>query len=1006
MLNTGKCFLSCFFLLLIVSSGLAHEDNISKNHSRKIIIQLKWKHQFQFAGYYMAKEKGFYKEADLDVDVRAGYPGLNIVDEVVSGRADVGVYEASILVEHFKGLPVVLLGVVAQHSPLVVVALKKSKISSLKDIVAKKVMMRLEEDSEIVGALLLADVDLSQIDFIDHSWDPNDLLSGKVDVASAYITDNLNTRFFGVEIDILDPRDYGVDFYNDCLFTSESAIENKKEAIDAFLAASWKGWEYAFKHPEETIDVIKDKYKSALSKEDLLYECQQMRKIVLPDLVDIGSFNPRRWAHIRDTYAKLGILPRDYDFKDFLYDPEEKVNRYIVYSMLVALFLCGLFALILLLFNRRLQNAVAVKTAKLQNRERWLQEAQNIARMGHWMYDSTTEDIYVSDAFFELWGVERMPPEKMVGELLPMVHPDDRERALEISLIKSDGSYNENVVCDEYREIRYFVAGQKRYGGGRVVRSENPDGSYAVLGTMQDITERVNAIKSHAASENNLRITLDSIVDGVIATDDKGEITRINPAALKMTGWNHAAAIGAPLSDVFKVFDLDTEKRLPDVADVVLRTGIASGISNRVYLEGRDGSRLLISDNAAPIRNNGEQIVGMVLVFRDVTENAELEESLRQAQKLEAIGKLAGGVAHDFNNLLGGIMGFAELLLIRSKGNEEFEKYLTNIIETAEKAAGLTLQLLAFARKGKYTSEPTDINHCIKGAVDILRHSLDRNIEIVEEFTAEEAVCMADPLQIQNAIINLGINSRDAMPTGGELSFSTSNISLGERYCSESTFNLTPGEYLLLKVKDNGLGIPAGVIDNIFDPFFTTKDVGAGTGLGLSAVFGTVVSMDGAVEVKSVEGEGAEFDIFLPLCSEGAVENAKEISIEPMEDRRSGRILVVDDEPIIRAMAKSLLEEAGYEVLLAENGKEGLKVYLERSSEIDLILVDVVMPIMGAQEVIRGMLEINPEARIIVSSGFSKNERISSLLSMGAKSFVKKPFRQRALLDAIESAMK
>ena len=521
----------------------------------------------------------------------------------------------------------------------------------------------------------------------------------------------------------------------------------------------------------------------------------------------------------------------------------------------------------------------------------------------------------------------------------------------------------------------------------------------AVGGLVLNIRRRRETETRLRRSEESLRITLRSIGDAVVATDREGRIVRMNPQAEAIAGLAEADAAGRPLVAVLPLLDADTGEPLPDPAQRVLRAGRAVAAVRRGLLVAPDGRELLIEDSGAPITRRDGSISGVVLVFRDVTAKTELEERLRHSQKMEAVGQLAGGVAHDFNNMLAGIMGYAEMARDPDSDRGEVEEFAGHILAAASRAADLTRKLLAFSRKGKVLSTPVDAHDLIREAVALLERSVDRRIELRTDLRAENASVIGDPTQIQQAVLNLGLNARDAMPEGGTLTVATADRWLDEAACDASPFALMPGDYVEIAVSDTGRGIPADVLPRIFEPFYTTKPVGEGTGLGLAAVRGTVEEHLGAVEVESVPGGGTTFRLLLPLSGLPSV-HAGLVEDAPPETG-GGTVLVIDDESVIRGMVRRMLEGLGWEVLLAEDGAEGVETFRREHGRIDVVLLDMVMPRMSGRECFREIKAIDPEARVIMASGFTADHAVSDLMSEGLVAFLKKPYRQVELLRTL-----
>jgi len=388
----------------------------------------------------------------------------------------------------------------------------------------------------------------------------------------------------------------------------------------------------------------------------------------------------------------------------------------------------------------------------------------------------------------------------------------------------------------------------------------------------------------------------------------------------------------------------------------------------------------------------------VIASVRDIHQRKEMEEQLHHARRLDAIGQLAGGVAHDFNNMLAGMMGAAELLQQLPVGQEEQVRELTGmILQAGGRAADLTRKLLAFSRKGKVESTVIDAHDSVEGALAILAHTLDKKVRLRKDLAAPRSRVVGDPSALQNAILNLCINAGHAMPGGGDLTLTSRLRSLDNEDCQRSRFELVPGPYLELEVRDTGCGIAPENLERIFDPFFTTKAQGEGTGLGLAAVYGTLVSHHGAVEVESRVGEGTVFRLLLPLSDEDATPRPQLSTTVT----GTGKVLVVDDEDLIRRTAGLLLQRMGYNVLQAANGKEALEVLDREGGRVDVVLLDMVMPEMDGRECFRRIRQAWPGMPVLLSSGFTRQVDVEALLQEGLAGFLHKPWRADELSAAV-----
>ena len=538
------------------------------------------------------------------------------------------------------------------------------------------------------------------------------------------------------------------------------------------------------------------------------------------------------------------------------------------------------------------------------------------------------------------------------------------------------------------------------------IKSRNELGVLANnLETMRiTIQEKISALEAEV--EVRLRVEkellqaksyIDNIINSMpsllVSVDLDLRVTQWNKQAEQNCGVKAEDAIGKKLDEVCPQLIKDQERIIKaiDTRKVLYENARISTVSDLISYEDIT-IYPLVSDGA----------IGAVLRIDDVTKENRLRSELAHSRKLDAIGQLAGGVAHDFNNMLGGILGGAELLKRHMGDGEKENRYLDIIIQSGSRAADLTEKLLAFARKGKTESTPIDVVKTIHEAVAILQHTLDKRVEISITTKANNPVVMGDLGQLQNVLINLGINAGHAMPDGGKLSYTLETIFLDANYCAGSSFDLIPGQYLDIGVSDSGAGIPATILPQIFEPFFTTKKQGEGTGLGLAAVYGTIQEHNGAIIVYSELGQGTVFHIYLPIVDRRA---------EFRDDSReeivcgSGKILVIDDEQVIRVTAQGILESLGYTVVVANNGREGLARFEQEATSIDLVIMDMIMPEMNGEESFYAMQKIDPKVKVLLASGFSRGADIEQLKKDGLQGFINKPFTVVALSKAVASVL-
>ncbi len=520
------------------------------------------------------------------------------------------------------------------------------------------------------------------------------------------------------------------------------------------------------------------------------------------------------------------------------------------------------------------------------------------------------------------------------------------------------------------------------------------EGRQLILVVAQDITERKQAERALLLSEEKYSKAFQSVpVWIVISTLYEGRYVEVNDAFLQATGFRREEVIGRTSEDLETWVAL-SQREL--VVKKIVEQGKARNLEVRRKMKSGDILDMLFS--AELIQIAGESY--LLSISQDITElkeaerrRAELEAQLLQAQKMEAIGTLAGGISHDFNNLLQAIQGYTELLLLeRDAGDIGFQE-LQQIKKATSRASELTQQLLTFSRKLKSDFRPVDMNHEVRQIYKILERTIPKNIEIKLNLFDDLWPVKADPGQIEHLIMNMAVNARDAMPKGGVLTVSTENVALDSE-------DHQHGDHVLLRISDTGYGMDQETVSHIFEPFYTTKPVGQGTGLGLAIAFGIVKSHGGMISCDSHPGKGTTFSIYLPQSKELPTDAEASQSREPFSG--SGVTLIVDDEEFLRDLGKQMLSRFGYNVLVAENGESALEIYKKEWRNIDLIVLDLMMPGMGGIACLDELLRINPQAKVIIASGFPVDDKTKRNLQAKARGYVKKPYELAEMLTIVQ----
>lgn len=553
--------------------------------------------------------------------------------------------------------------------------------------------------------------------------------------------------------------------------------------------------------------------------------------------------------------------------------------------------------------------------------------------------------------------------------------PDLKEVFFEAVMIRKDGS-----------EINVEIT-------GRVVLGE--DGRPTSLqGVTRDITER----KQAETERERLRLAVEHTAESVIITDTAGKILYVNPAFEKTTGYRKQEVLGKEVSL------LESGYHSRDFFDDVWKT-LRNGQTwtGRFFNRKKDGTVFTEEVSISPVFSPAGEIINFIFTQRDVTYQTELEQQLLQSQKMEAVGQLAGGIAHDFNNILQAMMGYCEILRETIDEEGESSEFVDEIKKGAEKAAALTRQLLTFSRREEIRPKDLDLNEVIRDMLKLVGRTIGEQIEIVTRFYDGELPINGDPGSIEQVLMNLCVNARDAMPDGGKLILETSLIHSKRRYDSAHS-TMEEGYYAVLTITDTGCGIEPALQSQIFEPFFTTKEVGKGTGLGLATAYAIVNQHSGYISVESEKDKGSTFSVYLPLAEADLAEKAAE-ALAPALEGGKETILLAEDNPEVRRLANLILQNAGYSVIQAADGEKAIDRIRDKSSEIDLAVIDVVMPKRSGKEVLEYYRRIRPSGKVLLVSGYSVGDMDVSNFSGKQVSFISKPFGSESLLRAVRKLL-
>ena len=515
----------------------------------------------------------------------------------------------------------------------------------------------------------------------------------------------------------------------------------------------------------------------------------------------------------------------------------------------------------------------------------------------------------------------------------------------------------------------------------------------------QDITQRKQAEEALKKSEAKYRELIFRMNEGFSAIDEKGYLTFVNPRLCEMIEYSEVELIGKNIRELFD----ENNREILEKELAKHRRGEPS--QYELTWTTKSGKKVPTLMSASPIfenwihRGSFAVVTDLSEIKRAYEEKKRLEAQLQKIQRMESLGTLAGGIAHNFNNLLMGILGNISLILLnKNPSHPDYEK-LKNIEQYVQDGTSLTKQFLGFVRGGKYQVAPTNLNDLVKRSSDMFGQT-KRQIKIYTKFQKDIWTVEVDVGQIEQVLLNLYINAWQAMPGGGKLYLETQNITLDENYVRP--FKVKPGPYVKISVTDTGVGMDEITKQRIFEPFFTTKEGNRGTGLGLASAYGIIKNHGGIITVYSEKGRGTTFNIYLPASEKEAIKQEK---LAEGVLKGGETILFVDDEEMIIKTGKELLETLGYEVLIAKSGKEVIEIYREKNEQIDMVILDTVMPDIGGREIYHMLKKINPDIKVLLSSGYSINDEVEEMLARGCDGFIQKPFFLKELARKIREIL-
>jgi two-component system cell cycle sensor histidine kinase/response regulator CckA len=639
-----------------------------------------------------------------------------------------------------------------------------------------------------------------------------------------------------------------------------------------------------------------------------------------------------------------------------------------------------------------------IDLAELKENERRFRTVFESAPIGIAIASPQGYFLQVNESFSRMLGYDHNEITQLT--FLDITHPEDRPQTSEFSRKVADGLINSYTA-----EKRYLKKdGQSIWGIVRAtaVRDRNKAVKYW-LGLVEDISERKKAEQTIRESEEKYRNILEEIEEGYFEADLKGNLTFCNGAMCKILGYS---ADELRVKNHRNYTSRKTARKIFRIFRQVYRTGRSARILNYEVFT-KDGTKKILYLSASLKRDTDRKIIGFRGIVQDVTDQLIAEKQREQlvtqmlhAQKMEAIGTLAGGIAHDFNNLLMGFQGNLSLMLMDVDAAHPHYDFLINMEQYVKKGSELTRQILGFARGGKYEVRPTDLNDLLEKSAEMFSRT-KREIPIHKNLQPELWRVEVDRGQIEQVLLNIFVNAWQAMPEGGKLFLETENIVL-QKGDYHKPYALNPGRYVRISVTDTGIGMDKATRERVFEPFFTTKEVGRGTGLGLASAYGIIKNHNGIIDVESQKGRGTTFRIYLPTSNKEIIQD-DDAKGQTLTGRET--ILLVDDEEMIADIGRRMLEKLGYNVLSADSGKKALSIYEAQGDRIGLVILDMIMPDMGGSETFDQLKAMDPDVRVLLSSGYSLNDQASQIMQRGCSGFIQKPFNLEKISQKIREIL-
>jgi len=1003
----STAILGILFLLFFTGFSSFGKSDQEHNHLQKIRLQLKYYHQFQFAGYYAALHKGFYKDEGLDVELIEGGT-INSIDLVLSGEAEYGIAANDILISRLNHKPIVLLACIFQSSPSIFLTLEKSNIHTAHDMINKKVMLLDEyRDPELLAIFYQEGIKLQDIHRVTTTYSIQDLIDETTDVLNAYST---NEPFYlheqNIDYSVISPQSYGIDFYGDGIFTSEKEINNHPKRVDAFLRASKKGWEYAMQHSDEIIDLLLNEYGVDKSRKHLQFEAKEIKKLIINDYVEIGHINPGRIAHIAQICSKMGMVPTNYNLDGFIYQHKSFQTppwlKWLIFSITVISLIVIVISLYLFLFNRQLRVAVDKQTKSLSEKNKEL-EREISERV------KTVIALQASEKRFRE-VIENLPSGAVLVENKQLF---TNKKALEITgytnselpdidtwfttLYKNTRNENYKIYKENKEDnFKYPVtntiickSGKEKQVEFHAYIFDNKE-----IWLLNDITERVKIQQELVASETKLRTFIEESPNGIVMFNSDAKVLYTNPAFNSLMMIKPEQRQDLVLHEFFAPIQYQENQM---ILDRLIQTGKSQG---EVLVRTANQDNIPVYISALKLISN--EYLAFVLDISSIKNvEKELMIALEKAEESDRLkSAFLANMSHEIRTPMNGILGFSQLLLKEDLTKDKKKRYVDILNQNGKQLLDIINNIIDISylevRQLKLMSSTVSVKHLITDLDALFQleknkyHKGNLEISFHNEISEDQDLITTDAGKLKQVLINL-INNALKFTTEGYIRIS---VKLEQ-------------SKLYFTVEDSGIGIPLAKQKYIFQRFAQVENIYTrqfgGAGLGLPISKGIIELLNGEIHFESKENSGSIFKFYIPV-SKSSGTKIKKKAMSTTFHWTNKKILLVEDVDTNIKFFKELLYDTNAELSICYNGKEAVNICKTEYCP-DIILMDIQMPEMNG---IQASIEIRKhlkETPIIAQTAYATDEDKEMALNAGCDDYFSKPLDSNKLLQRMDELL-